>query len=197
MHLAYRWVALWIGMGCVAGCSMSLEPAYPSIHSRYLLLQDPELPMGWSEDPPCDAVCDAEQEPGHATQIFSRRTLPGLLVQDVYAHRTSAEAEQHFNYYRSVQSQTPDPPNSTFVSTSEITFRSRYAQQESIGCGIAHFYACSVLLRYHNYMIEFFIPVATPSDPDGMNFQQINQVLQAVDDRIGRCLIAPAATPPC
>ncbi len=199
-------VSRWLIVGCIIvgvlmGCGLSVEPTYPIVHARYLLLQDHELPAGWKEAPPCDAACDVAQWPGHAEQSFSRWTLPGALVQDVYAHRTSAEAEQRFTYYRGIIFQARSLPDVTYTSAAAITFRSQYAQHTAIGCGAEdEIPMCRAIVRYHNYVVELAVPLSLPPATDGMNYQEIDQVLTALDARIGRCVVTvhdPLPDPPC
>jgi hypothetical protein len=198
-----KWRGCWIRRGFVIllalsliGCrhaSESTPGLAPIMPAARLLLEVDAFPPGWTTNQ-CEPDCTTMEHPGQAVRLFYRPHEVGVVVQNVYRYQTVAQAEQEYRRYRATQFNRSDGAMSTDFTVPSDSFRSSFADENYLACGVSTGATCRYVARYQHYMIysvfdmESWQGYSEESHDDGLSLPALNTILDAQDARIAEQL---------
>jgi len=142
-----------------------------------LVLDASVFPPGSLADPIMSPLPDAPTESAGITIGWSR----GLANHDVLRMRSAAMAAKEFQREKKWQFY----PEETWEVPSSLSYHSPIADQYYVACGAPrHTYMCQMTAQYE----EYYVYLVAHMDPETMGIRDLERILRAVDEKMGRCL---------
>lgn len=187
------WYAILLH-GCTAS-GIPQQAPFSTVDARILLIDARAFPSTWNADP-CGVGCDRTERPDHALRMFGRDSIAGHVHQEVFAFPSTIEAQQYFAHLDAALFMPLTSPDITFVAPSNFTYHSALADEYKVGCGKQVVPACRALLRYRNYVVEWYFDIDAGAG-DGLQIQDIIPILLEMDAHVARTfhLTLPTAVP--
>jgi len=108
----------------------------------------------------------------------------GFAVHSVYCYRSIQGATREFEYRKSVWF-LPAENSEPWVVPSEFSYQSPIADRFYLACGVVHgIPMCRVIAQYEECIVRLNIHMF----PEFMTFDQLEQVLQTMDERMAHYL---------
>lgn len=192
---------LVFGTGCAILPLHLVATPLPNIPATALLLDINPFPRGWTINQCYTSHCFSYAE---ASREFYRTGVPGHVIQNVFQFSSLETAQAKFQLYRETdfkKAPPPQSPSTDFLPPSEIIYRSPIADEYYFGCGVdVGVPACRALFRYRNYVVEFYLDLDSylgyglDYAGDGLELEQVEPILRAMDSQAGSVLGIPIPT---
>jgi hypothetical protein len=156
----------------------------PGVAASALLLDASPFPTGWQADP-CEPHCDRAERSSEARRTFGIVDIPGHVNQTVLHYGSLNSAHAVFESYKGSDLSTSTPearsPFVPFRIPDEIAYKSPFADEQYLGCGIDVIPACVAGRRYGQYFVRFFF-VIDDGNGEGLKIGEVEPILRAMDE---------------
>ena len=176
----------------VLGCRQEMAPTLPLapfVSVPDLLIDAGAFPAGWVRNQ-CEPNCGSMQKDFQAARLFYVPYEVGTVVQNVYGYTTVEYAQSEYARYRTTQFNASERKASTDFTAPADAYRSAFADEQYLACGMDVGEWCRFVARYRQYLV--FIECSMESWQgygedildDGLSLAELERVLAAQDTLI-------------
>lgn len=169
----------------LTGCSMSRaneDNASLGIPAKELLLDAGAFPDGWTFNP-CGDNCERIEGVAHAERSYFLPNVPGLVLLEVSRFANIEASRRKYRTYFETDFRERVPPNVQFTPPLAASFQSDFADEYHFGCGIDEVPGCHAIFRYGSYFVHLYASWDN-GNGEGLQLSEIQQLLQALDERV-------------